>query len=572
LSLISARLLVGALRVRAFRWLNRPAYPLWIARHEPRGFRLNDQRHTTFARMPSISVVVPVYNTRRADLEAMIESVLAQTYGNWQLCIADGCSTEAHVGEILDCYASKDPRIRVRRLAENRYIAANTNEAVAMATGEFVGLLDHDDTLAPFALFEVVKAVNENPDVDALYSDEDKLSGYGNRRSKPNFKPDFRIDSVRSSNYVCHFFVVRKSAGDAVGWFRTGYDGSQDHDLVLRVAEQTQRIAHIPKILYHWRQSPTSTARSRNAKLYASEAGRRAVADHLRRTGLGGTVRPGVSAFLHKAEYAPRSDSRVSIIVSPHGRRAPDRFLSLLAERECSDWVHDVAVLRFGSYHAAPPSLAGIRCETVARVSAGESWADLCRRAVSRVAGDLLLFVHDDTEPVGTDWVDRLVEHAQRPDVGIVGAKTCDRTGQRIDQAGLVIGSKRFFRPAFRYYRRTAPGYMSRLRYVQNYSAVSDVCFMTRRSVFDEMGGFDRDLSIASSVVDYCLRLSEAGYAVVWTPYAELTHHAWCEPGVPARDVGRMRRRWSSILERGDPCYNRNLTPRRGDFGIRAWR
>src|SRR5262245_19490905 len=289
-------------------------YRRWIKRHEPAAAELARQRGHRFARTPKISVVVPVYNPPAPFLQAMIDSVRAQTYGNWELCLADGASTAEHVRPILEKAAASDPRIRVAFLPANGGIVGNSNAAAELATGEFLGLLDHDDTLASFALYEVVTALNESPDVDFLYSDEDKLDRSG-ERVEPNFKPDWSPETLRSRNYVCHLTVLKRSLVEEIAEFRSGYDGSQDYDLILRASERARRIVHIPQVLYHWRMHDQSTAANKESKTYAYENGRRALAEHLARLGIDASVHDGTVLGTYQVVYHLRTQPLVSVIV-----------------------------------------------------------------------------------------------------------------------------------------------------------------------------------------------------------------------------------------------------------------
>ena len=288
-------------------------YRRWIARHEPDAAALVRQRAHRFGRSPKVSVVVPVYNPPVAYLDAMIASVREQTYANWELCLADA-STAADVRPVLEKAAAADSRVKVSFLTENRGIVGNSNAAAALATGDYLALLDHDDTLAPFALHEVIAAINESPDADFLYSDEDKIDIHGDR-VEPNFKPDWSPETLRSRNYVCHLTTLKRSLFESIGGFRPGFDGSQDYDLVLRASERAKRIVHIPHVLYHWRMHAQSTAMAKGSKNYAFEAGKRAVAEHLARLGIDASVHDGAVQGIYQVVYHLRTQPLVSIII-----------------------------------------------------------------------------------------------------------------------------------------------------------------------------------------------------------------------------------------------------------------
>jgi glycosyltransferase involved in cell wall biosynthesis len=551
-------------------------YQKWITDSEPGVTDLIRQRETRFEKAPLISLLVPVYDTPKRFLLEMLDSVERQTYSNWELCLVDGASRKGHVREILESRATRDSRIQVKTLDRNLGIAGNSNVALGMASGQYIGLLDHDDRLAPSALFEVAKSLEQNPDADLLYSDEDYLwpaelrGASTHRRGSPHFKPEWSPDLLRSTNYITHFCVASRSAVEAVGGFREGFDGSQDYDLVLRVAEEARRIVHIPKVLYHWRIHGLSTAANPEAKEYAWENGRRALEEHLARTGRSGRVEeveglPGCYRAIHALPSRPL----LSVVVLDCGDAK--QLKRCLRSIERSGWgpvevfVADPvcgAARRHGSSQRSAkdesPSALG-----------SEKLPALFNAAARAASGELLLFLHSSVEASSAGWLESLAEHALRKEVGGVGAKLSS-PDRAIEEAGLIIGCGPLpVRKAFRGSNSDAEGYARRLQIVRNCSAVSAACLMTRRELFFEVGGFAECYDDSFHDVDYCLRLREREYLVVWTPHAELSRRPGAQTPQPSkRDLRTFAERWKEVLREVDPYYSAHLTDRKEDFSI----
>jgi GT2 family glycosyltransferase len=554
-------------------------YRRWIARFEPKPAELARQRQHRFPRTPTISVVVPVYNPPAAFLEAMLRSVLAQTYSHWELCLADA-STATHVRPILEKYAAADSRIRVTYLGENRGIVGNSNAALQSATGEFVALLDHDDTLAPFALFEVAAAINANPDADFLYSDEDKLDRDG-RRVEPNFKPDWSPETLRSRNYICHLTILKRSLAEAIGGFRPGFDGSQDYDLVLRASEQAQRIVHIPHVLYHWRMHDQSTAANKGSKNYAYEAGRRAVQEHLDRLGITASVHAGAVLGTYQVVYHLRTQPLVSVVIP--NRDSPEllaRCVDSLAQSSYANY--ELLIVENGS--TRPETFAYYReLQKQPHVRILEwtkpfNYAAVNNYAANASRGELLLFLNNDIEAINPDWLEALVKMAVQPGVGAVGAKLyyADDT---IQHAGIVVGMGGVAGHGFLNFPRNAAGYMQRLLFTQNVAAVTGACLLCPKRVFESVGGFDEGFVLAFNDVDLCLQILQKGYRVVWTPDAELYHLESKTRGY--EDTPEKQRRfkrehdlfhlkWGAFLKAGDPYYSPHFRLDRPDYALRA--
>jgi len=553
-------------------------YRRWIAKHEPDAAALMKQRAHRFSRAPKISVVVPVYNPPAGFLEAMIASVRDQTYGSWELCLADA-STLPHVRPVLE-KAAADSRIKVEFLAENRGIVGNSNAAAALATGDYLALLDHDDTLAPFALHEVVAAINDAPDADFLYSDEDKIDTHGDR-VEPNFKPDWSPETLRSRNYVCHLTTLKKSLFDAVGGFRPGFDGSQDYDLVLRASERAKRIVHIPRVLYHWRMHAQSTAFVKGSKNYAFEAGKRAVAEHLTRLGIDASVHDGAVQGLYQVVYHLRTQPLVSVIIPNKDQVGLlSRCVESLAKSSYANY--ELVIVENGSSlpetHAYYRELQKQPHARVVEWTKPFNYAAVNNFAAAQAKGDLLLFLNNDTEAINPDWLEVMVTQAVQPGVGAVGAKLyyADDT---IQHAGIVVGMGGVAGHSHLFYPRQAAGYMQRLRITQNVAAVTGACLLMPRAVFAEVGGFDEGFVLAFNDVDLCLAVLKAGYRVVWTPDAELYHLESKTRGYEdtAEKQARFKRehdlfhlKWSAFLKAGDPYYSPHFRLDRPDFALKA--
>lgn len=558
------------------RWsLEGEAFAAWLAKHHPPADRESVRRRIqAMAVRPRFSVVVPTYNTASEHLIAAIESVRGQLYEDWQLCIADDGSTRKDHFPILKDYAARDPRIQVRFLDKNLGIAGASNAALGLATGDFVALLDHDDELDDAALFEAALVLNEHPDTDFIYSDEDKIDLDGRRRD-PFFKPDWSPTTFLSYMYTCHLGVYRKSLIDRLGGFREGLNGSQDYDLVLRFTELTSRIRHIPKLLYHWRMTPQSTALSLSNKPYAEQAGCRAVADAMQRRGQ--AVREVVVGRLptsYRVRYRLPEGEAVQIIIPSRNnvRYLRPCIKSILKKTEYRHYrinivdngSDDRATLAYLRKMQDEPRVLVLRYDRPFNFSAINNWA------VRQVGGRYLLFLNDDTEVITPGWLDAMLEQAQRAEVGAVGAKLLYPDG-RIQHGGVVLGIGVAYH-AHRFFPSGHPGYFGRLEIVQDFSAVTAACLMTRREVFEQVGGFDEtDLAVAYNDVDFCLRVRQAGYEIIYTPFAELYHHESVSrgPSLDGREVAFMQRKWGDLLTR-DPFYNPNLAPDRGDFSLRS--
>jgi len=555
-------------------------YKRWIGKYEPNDNELARQRSHRLSRNPKISIVVPVYNPPAAFLEAMIESIRMQTYANWELCLADGASSAEHVRPLLEKAAASDARIKVAFLNANAGIVGNSNAAADLASGDFLALLDHDDTLAPFALFTIASAINDTPDADFLYSDEDKLDTHGDR-VEPNFKPNWSPETLRSRNYVCHLTVLRRSLVEQIGGFRAGFDGSQDYDLVLRASELAKQIVHVPHVLYHWRMHAQSTAFVKGSKNYAFEAGKRAVSEHLQRVGIDASVHDGPILGTYQVIHHLRTQPLVSIIVPNKDQAAMlARCVDSLGKSSYANF--ELLIVENGSQlpetHAYYRELRKQPHIRVIEWKKPFNYAAVNNFAASEAKGELLLFLNNDTEGINPDWLEALVKQAMQPGVGAVGAKLyyADDT---IQHAGIVVGMGGVAGHSHLFYPRQAAGYMQRLRITQNVAAVTGACLLMPRKVFDAVGGWDEGFVLAFNDVDICLSVLKAGYRVVWTPDAELYHLESKTRGYEdtAEKQARFKReydlfhlKWGTFLKAGDPYYSPHFRLDRPDFALKA--
>lgn len=575
----------------AMQYLSNPAvnpltrkslYRRWIRNNEPDPKQLEDQKKSanSLPLQPTISLLIPVFNPPLEVLVETLNSVAAQTYPGWECCIANGDPSNRAISDQLDSLAKSDPRFKVIHLEKNLGIAGNTNAAAALSTGDFVGFLDHDDTLAPFALFEVAGTLSIDPDIDILYSDEDVLDEQG-KRVEPFFKPGYSPDLMRSMNYMCHFFVLRKSLGDALGWLRTGFDGAQDFDFILRAAERAKKIHRIPKILYHWRSVKGSTASDYYAKPYATEAGVKALQDHLKRYQLKGDVSTNYMPTWYRINYALRETPLVSILIPNHDH-AEDLHTLITSIRERSTYAnYEILIVENHSKDNATFELYNSLRETDQRIRIIEwdqpfNYSSVNNYAAESTSAEVLLFLNNDIEVITPDWIEQMLMHAQRPESGTVGAKLL-YPNDTIQHAGLVVGIGGTAGHVHKGYHRDRVGYGGLLKQVHNVSANTAACLMVRRNIFEMVGGFDPKYVLAFGDVDLCLKIMEKGFVNVWTPFAELYHHESKTRGYEVTSEQRVRfekekmifqQKWQNFLEKGDPYYNPNLSLRDEGYSI----
>lgn len=534
---------------------------------------------------PLISIIMPTYNTCPEHLADCIHSVREQTYPNWELCIADDGSTKAETINVLKSFENQDSRIKVFYRSKNGHISAASNTALSLATGDYTCFLDHDDVLSPHALFFIALAINAWPSAGLIYTDEDKLSREGNRES-PHFKSDWNYDLLLSQNYICHLCAIRKDIIDTVGGFREGFEGGQDHDLILRCSSIIDKsdILHIPLVLYHWRISNQSTAGFPEAKDYTSNASLLALTDHLAKTGKhDAIVETGKYANTYRIRwpFATENLPKVDIIIPTRDKGdVTQRAVESIIEKTDYD-NYMITVIDNGS--ADPASLAILdhlqsryaRLQVV-RYDKPFNFSKINNYAASITDGDVLALLNNDIEIINSEWLAEMVSLAIREGTGCVGAKLY-YPNNTIQHAGVILGIGGVAGHSHKYFSRESPGYFSRLGLVQSVSAVTAAALVVRRNIYIEVGGLnEKCLAVAFNDVDFCMKVLEAGYTNIWTPYAELYHHESLSRGTedsPEKvmrfnsEVDYMKRTWGRRLA-VDRYYSPNLTLEREDFGI----
>ncbi len=569
LKFVATRGVLQALR-ETLTGISRDQYARWIAANEPDERQLLQQRElpAKFAYQPLISIVTPVYNPEPRWLEKCIESVLRQSYPKWEFCICDDGSTRAEVGEILRKYRERDERIKVVLFERNQGISLASNEALKLATGEYVALLDNDDELSPEALYQVVGLLQQRPDADMIYSDEDKLEP-GGEREEPFFKPDWSPEYFRCCMYTCHLGVYRRELLNEIGGFRPGFEGSQDYDLVLRLSEKTYRIYHLPKVLYHWRMVAGSAAESVGAKPYAYLAATKALAEHLERSGLAGTVLEGKWPGHYRAKLHIDTQEKISIIIPTRDKRKMLKKCLESIAKKTSYTNYEIVIVDNDSADPATREYLRQLPHKVVQFTGPFNFSRVNNFAAEHTTGKYLVFLNNDTEVISGEWLSAMLEFAQQPEIGIVGARLL-YPNNTIQHAGVVLGLGGVAGHALTGFAANAAQHFGLSGSICNWSAVTAACMMMRREVFDLVGGFDENLSVSFNDVDLCLRVREKGFRIVYTPYAELYHHESASRGyaVDPKDIEFMLVRWGDTL-RNDPYYNPNLTLERPDFSLR---
>ncbi len=546
-------------------------YDRWIAANEPGPAELKRQRRTCFPGGPRVSILASLNDPPPRHLRTMLQSVQAQTYADWELCLAHGPVLRAEVRELLEACRRGEARVRLLALPAGLGLAGFQNAALAAATGDYIALLDQDDALAPFALFEVVRALQKTPEADFLYSDEDCLSRRG-RRKHPHFKPDWSPETLRGHNYVGHLTVFRRDLVHRAGRFRPGFEGGWNYDLILRAGEKAHRIVHVPKVLYHRRKRKPRPAGDTRA--------RKAVQSHLDRLGITAAVLPGPRLGTLQVRYPLPAEPLVSILIP--NKDQPEMLARCVESVSRSSYTrHEIVIVENHS----------MRTETFAcyerltrrpnvRVLTWDqpfNYAAINNFAARSCGGDLLLFLNNDMEAINRDWLERLLEHALRPEVGVVGARLY-YPDDTVQHAGVIVSNR--YGPSHyqRFFARSSAGYADRLAVVQNLAAVTGACLMIRRPLFEAVGGFDECFPLTYNDIDLCLKARQRGHAVLWTPHAELYHYESATrgstdtPEKQARDQYDMqifRWKWGDFLGPEDAYYNPNLTVRGEDCSLR---
>ncbi len=544
------------------------------------------QENTKFSKNIKFSIIVPLYNTPKIFLLEMIESCLEQTYSNWELCLADGSDEEHdYVKKEVKKIQKKDSRVLYKKLEKNLGISENTNAALEMATGEYIALFDHDDLLHPSALYEYMKVICEK-DADFIYCDEDKVSEDGKYYFDPHFKSDFAIDTLRTNNYICHFSVFKKELLQKTGLFRKEFDGSQDHDMILRLVSNTNSIIHIPKILYHWRVNPNSTASDPFAKSYTAESGIKAVKEDLKRHHLNGTVE---SCSFHPNYYRIRyeivGNPLVSILIPNKDHKVDlERCISSIIQKTTYT-NYEIIVVENSStepelfkYYEQLEQYSNIKIITYNPPKNEFNYSAINNYGIQFTNGEHIIFLNNDIEIISSNWIEEMLMFSQRNDIGAVGAKLY-YPNDTIQHAGVIIGMCGLAGHAHRNFPRNSNGYFGRCNIQQNLSAVTAACLMMKKQVFLEIGGFDEeDLKVAFNDVDLCMKVRKAGYLIVWTPFAEAYHYESISRGLEDTEekqkrfqgeIMAFRKRWKKELEDGDPYYNPNLTLENEHFSLK---
>lgn len=551
-------------------------YNKWFLENSPSEEELERQRNHVFEYRPKFSVIIPTYNTKREFLCDVIESVRMQTYSNWELCIADGASTSEETLETLREYEKIDNRIKVSYLKENYMISGNTNEALKLVEGDYVALLDHDDLLTVDCLYEYAKVINEDRDNEFIYCDEDKTDELELEYYDPHFKQDWAPDTLRSYNYITHFSVFSKKLMDEIGVFNSKFDGSQDYDMILRLTEKAKKVAHIPKILYHWRVHSESTAGGIGAKPYCITAAKGALKAHIDRLGQPGTVTDGKFSASYKINYDIIGEPKVSVLIpnKDHIDLLKKCINSVLKKTTYKNY--EIIVIENNSeeeetfkYYEELKKKDNIK---VVKYEGGFNYSAINNFGAKEAEGEYLLLLNNDTEVINGEWMTEMLMHAQRKDVAVVGAKLY-YPDDTIQHCGVILGVGGIADHLGRGFKKHDNGHMGRLSIVQNLSAVTGACLMISKEIYNEVHGLNEELAVAYNDVDLCMKVREKGYLVVFTPYAELYHYESKSRGQEDteekkerfnKEVELFKARWGENLV--DPYYNINFKNKNAKF------
>lgn len=555
-------------------------YQEWYEKNKPSEEELARQRKKKWKEPVTISVLVPAYRTPEAFLRQMIESVLNQTYPHLELCIADGSGENISVEKVVKEYQAKDQRVRYQRLEKNEGIAGNTNAAIRMATGDYLALFDHDDLLSPNALFEVASTI-EKDKADVVYTDEDKVTSDLKEHFQPHFKPDFNPDLLCSNNYICHLFVVKRSLALKLGGQDPAYDGAQDYDFIFRCTEEAEKIVHIAKILYHWRVHQASTADNPTSKMYAFDAGKRAIEAHLQRIGAKAEVSHTKDLGFYRVKYQVQGNPKVSIVIPNKDEKETLKKCLESIWQKTTYSNYEIILVENNSttreirdYYQELDGKNGVR---VVYWDKEFNYSAINNFGISYAKGEYILCLNNDITVISPEWMEELLANCQRPEVGIVGARLYypDNT---IQHAGIVLGMGGCAGSLFVGLARSRGGYLHKAALQQDLSAVTAACFMVKKEAFEKVGGFEEKLAVAFNDVDFCLKVRHAGYLVVYDPYAELYHHESKTRGYEnteakkrrfQEEIEYMRCHWMPDILR-DPYYNENLSLKASDYSLRS--
>lgn len=543
-------------------------YNQWIQNNTLTQEQLEVQKNKKFDYEPLISIVTPLYNTPKEFFIDYIDSIKNQTYSNWEVCLVDASSEEL---EYIKDIVENDEKIKYRKLEKNNGISENSNEAIKMASGEFITLIDHDDVIAPNALFEIVEVLNKTLETDFIYSDEDKFEGNLENRFYPFFKPDFSPDFLRSNNYICHLSCIRTSLINEIGGFRKEFDGAQDYDLFLRISEKTNKIIHIPKVLYHWRVHNLSTAQNMDTKMYAIEAGRKAIQEHCNRIGLQADVENKNPLGLYRVKTKVQGEPLISIIIP---NKDSFKYLKTAIESiEKSTYKnYEIIIVENNSekkniFRYYDIIQKNPKIKVVYYKEKGFNFSKINNFGVTYANGEYVLLLNNDIKVITPNWLEEMLALCQREEVGIVGAKLLykDKT---VQHAGVVLGMGGIAGHVNRTISDKSPGYYGRVKIINNYSAVTAACLMTKKELYKKVEGLDEDFKVAFNDVDYCMKIRKLNKLVIYTPYAKLYHYESKSRGyedTPEKkkrfegEIKLFEKKWKKELEQGDPYFNVNL-------------
>ena len=577
------KILKRVFRISENRMTNQEAYEKWMENHNLTEKELEYQKKYEFEMQPLISIVVPMYNTKEAFFEELIMSLKKQTYKNWEICLADGSPEK---NENLLKYYENNEKIKYKFLNENKGISENTNEAIKMATGDFIGFLDHDDLLSQDALFEIVKNINENKDVDFLYSDEDKINEK-HIRFEPYFKPDFSPETLECNNYITHFVVVKKKLIDEIGLLDSRFDGAQDFDFVLRATEKSKKIVHISKILYHWRVHSTSTANVADSKPYAYEAGLRVIEEHLKRTGRNGKVEYGQDVpGIYKINFDIEGKPKVSILIPNKDnikllKNCIDSILKLTTYEN-----YEIVIIENNSekeetfkYYEKIVNNEKIKVLDYTNSTNKKefNYSSLINFGVKNVDGDFVLQLNNDTKLLTPNWLEIFIGYAQNQEIGAVGARLYYKD-KSIQHAGIAYGLSGIAGNLLVNLPFGKHGYFGREAATRNVSAVTGACLFARKDIYSKVDFMDEELfKIGFNDVDFCLKILEKGYRIVYNPYVELVHYESKSRGYEIteekqkrfeNECNNFKEKWKELLSKPDPYYNKNFTRETCNFDI----
>ena len=545
-------------------------YQKWIEKYEPKYNELEKQRETKFEYNPKISIVVPMYNTPEKYFKELLESITEQTYENWELCLADGSPKRAEYLE--DLIQPLGDKIKYKLLSENKGISGNSNEALKLVTGDFIALLDHDDIIPKFALYEIVKTINENPDVDFIYTDEDKILEENKKRISPHFKQDYALDTLRSYNYICHFSIFKKELMDKLGGFNSEFDGSQDYDLILRATEQAKQIVHIPKILYNWRISSTSVASGAAAKPYAYEAAKRAILASIERHGIqGAKVEDSRIIGLYKVTYPVKGEPKISIII-PNKDHKKDLKRCIKSILKSTYKNYEIIIVENNSkeknifkYYKKlekNPNIKIEKCEMSIF-----NYSKLNNYGASKANGEYFVFLNNDTKIITNNWLETIISNCQREEIGAIGAKLIYKN-KRIQHAGVVLNLTGTAGHVNWNEKENNPGYFGRIMIQQNVSAVTGALLGVSKKTFDQVNGFDETFPIAYNDVDFCLKIQDIGKLITYNPYIEAYHYESQSRGYEdteekqkrlKKEENKLKKKWKKYFDVTDKYYSPNL-------------